>query len=103
MQRAVDDLFTKPVGVGLFRPSPNAVDGGDEDHGDGYIPDTSRASTITLEMMKFVGHLMGISFRTKVGLPQCSVVFMWCGGAVQCLCGVVGQCSAYVVWCGVVA
>ncbi len=66
MQRAVDDLFTKPVGVGLFRPSPNAVDGGDEDHGDGFIPDTSRASSLAFDMMKFVGHLMGISFRTKV-------------------------------------
>jgi hypothetical protein len=67
MQRVVDDLFNRPIAIALFRPSPNAVDGGDDDHGDGLLPDTTRSSTLALDMMKFVGHLMGISFRTKVG------------------------------------
>ncbi len=66
MQRAVDELFAKPTVINLFSQSPNALEGGADDHSDGYLPDTSRSSTLTMNMMRFVGQIAGISFRTKV-------------------------------------
>ena len=75
MQRIVEDLFNEEID--LFVPCPNAKHDIDLNR-HLFLPNPKYARDKTaLDMMEFIGKMMGVSLRTKLALPFLFSSYIW--------------------------
>ncbi len=74
LQRMIEDLFS--TRFNLFVPCPNAVHKSGDNLGS-YVPNPRHKTPLALEMLEFVGVLMGMSLRFKASLPFVCPSILW--------------------------
>lgn len=74
LQRMIEDLFS--TRFNLFVQCPNAVHRSGDNLGS-YVPNPRHKTPLAIEMLEFVGVLMGMSLRFKASLPFMCPSIMW--------------------------